>query len=187
MKEWLKALRTVRGQFILFGATFLGAIVLAMLAFLLRQRVFEYYVREKYPELTEVNSKRIEELLALDVDPKRLNDVLGDVGQPDHWAQVYGAWIDQPDLDLEDRLAKCLASAFPDRLLGDLKRTLVAGDPAQRGRALAWLPFLPADKIETVRELVRFARLRALRRHEVELLGKADAVLEQLSPPGAAP
>jgi hypothetical protein len=136
MMAWLKALRTVRGQVILFAATFLGAIVLALLALLLRERVFEYYVREKYPVLAEVNRKRIEELSAQDVDPKRLDELLGAVGQPDNWAQVYGAWIEQPGLDPDDRLGKRLASAFSDHLPERLKRTLVAGNLEQRGRAL---------------------------------------------------
>jgi hypothetical protein len=177
MKPWRDELRTIRGQFILFGATFLGAIVLALLALQVRNRFFEYYVKENYPVLEETNRKRIQELAEAAIEPNRLREILKGVRESANWQQVYGAWINDPDLDPENRLAKRLAGECPDQLLDALRRTLVVGNPSQRGRAVAWLALFP-DRSDRVLELVRFARTRAQRRHEEGLLEKADAVLD---------
>jgi hypothetical protein len=181
MNHLLERLRTVHGEVLLFGATFLGAIVLALVAIGLRERFFEVYVREKYPPLTDHDREWARSLAAGDPDPERSKGLLGRLADGEARERIYGGWIENPDLDPEQRLGRRIGSEQGNWLLERLRRTLVAGNPGQRGRALAWLSLLP-ERPETL-ELVCFARTRALHRQEWDLLQQADAVLDQLSPP----
>jgi hypothetical protein len=181
MKHWLEQMRTVRGEVLLFGATFLGAVVLALVAIGLRERFFEVYVREKYPPLTDRDRERARSLAASDLDPQRARELLGLLESGEVRERIYGGWIENPDLDPDEWLGRRIGSDQGDWLVERIRRTLVAGNPEQRGRAVAWLRLLP-HRPETL-ELVRFARTRALHRQEWDLLQQADAVLAQLSPP----
>jgi hypothetical protein len=183
MKGWRDSLRSARGQMVLFGLTFLGAVALAVVALCLRDVFFEPFVREKYPALGEGDRARAGELAAENVEPGRLKELLGEVNRE----AVYGAWVEEPDLDPARRLARRLAAAQPDWLLDRLTRTLVAGNPRQRARATQWLALLPEGRRDEARALARFARTRAERRHEAELAEEADAVLHTLGPASTSP
>lgn len=180
MSNWHDRMRTARGQLKLLGITFLGAIGLAILALCLRGVFFERFVREKYPPLADADRERCGELAAEHVAPRRLEELVRDLRGRD---AVYGAWVQEPELDPANRMARRLAEAQSDWLLDRLKRTLVAGSPAQRARATQWLSLFPEACRDRVRELARFARARAGRRHETDLAQEADAVLAALGPP----
>jgi hypothetical protein len=187
VNDWRDRVRSARGQMMLFGLTFLGAVVLAVVAVCLRDVFFERFVREKYPPLAEGDRDRAGDLAAANVEPGKLEELLRDLGGAPLREAVYGAWIEEPDLDPQRRLARRLAVAQPDWLLERLARTLVAGNPQQRGRATQWLALLPDEQNHRARELARFARIRAERRREDNLIAEADAALETLSPPRDRP
>jgi hypothetical protein len=170
-------LRSVQGQMSLFGVVFVGGVVLAVAAVCLRDRLFAPFVREKYPPLDDELAARAREEAPADLD--RLG--------PGELEQLYGAWIEIPDLDADGRLARRLAEAQGRWLLPRLRRTLVVGNAAQRGRALDWLLLVPLERSAEAVELARAARARAARRKEEELLHRADVVLEKLSPPPDEP
>jgi hypothetical protein len=185
MKRWWAQLRTVRGQLLLFAVTGVGAIALAVLAVSLRERLFERYVREKYPPLTSTDEKRLRELAGAGLAAERREELLREFAGPEARERAYGGWIASPDLDPDHRLGRRFAEAQGDWLIERLKRTLVAGNRAQRGRAVAWMALLP-DRPEAL-ALLDFARTRALRRNEHDLLQQADDVRAKLSPPHAVP
>ena len=179
MNHWLQRLQTVRGQMTLFGVTFVGAIGLAVLALLLRDRLFEVYVRESYPPVSSGDRERVKELASEKLEPTRCDELLSELRGTDLRERTYGAWIDDPELDPANRLGQRFASAQLDWVLDRLQRTLVAGNPAQRARAVEWLKIM-ADRPEAL-ELIRYARTRAVRRHERDLLRQAQTALEQAS------
>jgi hypothetical protein len=168
-------IRSVHGQLTLLGGTFLGAVALAVAALCVRGAFFERYVREKYPPAEGLEGGLTAEQAEAQV--RRVDE------KPATLDRVYGAWIEDPGLDPEGRLARGLLAARGSEVLGRLRRTLTVGSPAQRGRALAWLALVTEEEqFPEALELGRFARQRALRRGEHDLLRQADAVLERLSP-----
>ncbi len=187
MRSWWNQLPSARAQLLLFGGTFLGAVALAILGLLLRDRVFEPWVRESYPKLSADQGQLVEELTADRIEPDRQSERLDQVTWPENGRAIYGAWIENPALDPKDQLARRLAQAHPDWLLRQLQGTLVAGNLSQRARALDWLRLFPTEQAEAARRLADYAQKRARHRRELDLLEKADVVLEQLSPPDDAP
>jgi hypothetical protein len=187
---WRVWLRSVRGQLTLLGATFVGAVALAVAIVCLRGPVFERYVREKYPaagtwaqdaarELTapETSAERLEDIRAAAVERTRLARETRKVA-PD-LEELYGLWVSDPDLDPHDLLAVRLTRFVPDWVLGRLQRTLAAGNPEQRGRALRWLRAVAGleETADRVRALAVQAQHRAAVRGEEELRRQAESVL----------
>jgi hypothetical protein len=189
-------LRSVRGQLALLGLTFAGALGLAAAALCLRDRLFERWARESYPPLDGNVKDAALELAGMGWDGWRgityLKDKLDEA--PSGAEAVYGALIEDSELDPDGWLTGAIFFLRADYLLERMKRTLVAGDAAQRAGVLRVLgqaygklqPSLASRKVtfEQSLELVRFARRRAARRGEEALVRQADTVLEQLSPAG---
>ena len=165
-------LRSVAGQFTLLGVVFAGGIVLAGVALASRSWFFENFVREKYPETPE----RIQALLQ--EFPKR--EELAKFPREDV-ERLFEAWIAREDFDPHGGLAQNMLATHSTLIFERVRRTLVAGNPQQRGRAVTLLAWAQGDeqKTEALR-LCRWARDRAGRRQEAELAGQAQAVLGKL-------
>jgi hypothetical protein len=175
-------LRSVPGQLTLLGGVFVGAVVLAAAALVLRGRFFEPFVREKYPPLEGRPLEVARSLAGKEGDPQQRtkweNELLETSRGPD---AVYGGLIESQDLDREHRLARWLLGRGRQDLLGRLRRTLTVGNEEQRAGALALLEqFADEEGQQEAVDLVRRARERARRRGEAALVEKADGALARL-------
>jgi hypothetical protein len=185
MKRLTRAyLRSVHGQLALLGATFVAAAVLAVTAILLRDWFFERYVKEKYPSVGDLTRELAEGAAAGRLDAEDDSKLATMAAGSQGLDELYGLWIEEGDLDPAGRLARRLLELNGAGMLSRVRRTLAAGDPRQRARALDLLTLVSADgnRPEAL-ELARYARRRASDRKETDLVRRADAVLEQLSPP----
>jgi hypothetical protein len=178
-------LRSLPGQLSLFGIAFAGAVVLAVAAVCLRGRIFEPFIREKYPAVDEALEARLCRLACDALDDEEAREELRRLEKQRE--ALYGAWIERPDLDPSGRFARLFGGVHSPWLLARLEQTLVAGNVAQRRRAQTWLKYLPEEMAGEARALAEFARERALHRREDDLVQELDAVLEQLSPPRGVP
>jgi hypothetical protein len=197
MKPWWHRLRSVRGQLELLGVVFAGAVVIAVIILFLRESVFEYYAREKYPQPEENAKAAIKALVDVLVDPASTKEQIDDVGKkleekvpspqnagqpqkkPDYrdLEAIYGTWMLDDALDPGGNLAKRLTRMQPDWVFRRIRVTLVAGSTAQQTRALTWLRFVASEFPDRVDELATYARRKAERRGDVDLRQQADAVL----------
>jgi hypothetical protein len=196
MKPWWHRLRSVRGQLELLGVVFAGAAVIAVIILFLRESVFEYYAREKYPQPEGDAKTAIKALVDVLVDPACTKEQIDDAGkklaekaQPQQQAgqqpkadyrdleAIYGAWMLDDNLDPGGNLAKRLTRLQPDWVFRRIRVTLVAGSPAQQARALTWLRFVASEFPDRVDELANYARRKAERRGDVDLRQQANAVL----------
>ena len=177
MKINREFLRTVRGQLSLLAAAYVGALVLALAALCLRSLFFERFVHDKFAPVPERLQTLAADLAAGRGDPGQLRALSSeDVNL------IYGAWLDQPDLDPAGRLARDLLTADGARILERVRRTLVAGNPAQRARAVELLGLVDVAELKPeVCFLCDYAARKAQRRGEAELAGQADAVLDRLA------
>jgi len=178
MKFTKADVRSVRGQLALLAITFLGAIILAVAALCLRSVFFEAYVREKHAPLPAHLKKYLDDTAAgkAVASAEKLGQT--EIGL------LYGAWFDDAASDPEDRLARCLISADGRYILGQLRRTLVAGNLTQRTRAVRLLTLITVEELKSeVIELCRYVHERAWRRGELELVKQAQVHLNQLQPP----
>ena len=188
LRMWQR-LRSVRGQLILLGVTFAGAVVVAGIVLGLRGAVFEHYVREKYqPDDEARDTARVladpastpEQVAAVG---KKLDEKIQPGGQPPRQNfgvldRLYGVWVLDEVPDPDGNLARRLTQLQPDWVFRRLRVTLVAGSPAQQARALVWLRHVAGgDHAERVEELAAYALRKAERRGDVELKGQAAAVL----------
>jgi hypothetical protein len=196
------ALRSIHGQLILLGGTFLGAIVLAVAALCLRSVLFEPYIREKFPPLPEsletilddvAKGRRDSDALATAIEArvKRLSDPERPRAPDEASArgqvltEVYGAWIDAPDFDPAGRLARPFFSEYGRFIIERVRQTQVVGNERQRLRALDLLRYAPFAEVRAeARQLCDYARQRAQRRNEAALGQHAQEVLHQLGPAG---
>ncbi len=167
-------LRSASFQLLMFAGTFVGAVVLASVALFLRASVFEPYCRARFPELKEtVYAKELAEGKA---DPKKL----GELPIAEQHA-LFGTWIDDPAAKLDGPLAKGLLSLPSDSILSFIRPTLVAGDRAQRERALRLLAEAPVqDRLDEADRLCRQAGEKAARRGETDLARLAEATRSRL-------
>lgn len=190
MREWLMWLRSARGQLTLLGATFAAAVVLAVAIVGLRGAVFERYARETYPPAGAWAEEAARELSAPETSPQRLDAIGAAAAERARLAretrktapdleELYGLWLLNPAADPDDLLPVRLTRRVPEWVVDRLRRTLAAGNPDQRGRALRWLRAV-ADLEETadrVRALADQARRRAAARGEDSIRLQAEAVL----------
>jgi hypothetical protein len=175
-------IRSVSGQLTLLGGTFVGAVVLAVTALLLRDRLFEPYIKEKYPPLEGRLLEVARELAGADLKEKDREKLEEEVRKTATGIDaVYGGLILSRDLDRQGRLAQWLIRRDRADLLGRLRRTLTVGNEEQRGGALRLLGrFADGKDSEEVVELAHQARERARRRGEAALVEEADSVLAYL-------
>jgi len=124
MSDWKKKLRSPLGQVQLLGATLLGATIFA--GFLATQQGwFESWIREK-PPVTSAATER----LANDIEAgKELPIDVADL------EKLYGMWLVADALPTA-KVAMVLTTDDPDWFHDRVERTLLAGTPAQRIRAL---------------------------------------------------
>jgi hypothetical protein len=197
IRAWRPWLRSLRGQLTLLAGAFLGAIVLAVVIVCLRERLFEHYVREQYPRLEGWSDEAARVLAArssrpADIDRvgKKLEKLIEDSPESQRTDQprgcqalerIYGGWMTDEDLDPDGLLARRLTTLQPEWVLWRIRRTLVAGSPQQRGRAVAWLQSIVwvPETHEQVVTLARHAHRRAETRGEEDLRRQAAAVLAQ--------
>jgi len=172
-QRWL---RSVVGQVTLLAGALAGAVVLAVVAVLLRALVFEPTV---YQRLPEVSAEVADAVVAFARDPSATKPAIRD----DEREQVYAVWLvgDLPEAQL-DRVARYLASpAVAVQTLGWVQRTLATGNPAQRQRALNLLGYLAEadDHAQTALALIQREHERAKRRGESELVEVARTILQR--------
>jgi hypothetical protein len=210
MKLTPQVIRSVQGQLSLLAATYIGAIVLALAAWYCRPILFEPNIQEKFPPLANPRTgdlrqvavdlanglipstkftKTIEELAAKEAERRRpagaKKAAKADIeaAREPLWAAVYGHWIDHDGFDPADRVARVFLSEESCLIFERIRRTLVAGNEHQRGRALHLLSLAatPEDRVQA-RALCEYSRERALRRHEPELVRQAEQILSDLGP-----
>jgi hypothetical protein len=191
IRTWRTWLRSVEGQCALLAGTFAGAVILAIVPLILRERLFERYAYEKYPPLEGWAEKAVGVLtspLRRRADLERLGEEMQeriDKADPrqryDVLERIYGAWIADPSLDPDGLLPRRLTRMQPDWVFARLRQTLAAGRPDQRARAVEWLRLIVTDPrlSEQSLALLRYARRRAENRGEEDLRRQAVAVLDQ--------
>jgi len=169
---WERALRrrlaTPRGQLELFGATFVVAVVIAMVAATQRP-FFEGYVREKYPTPTAATEK-LAASLAMQGDALRSRSEAERTG-------LYQAFMQG---DGYEAVPRALAEADPEGTARRLVRTWHAGSDAQRRRALA---FVAAAQSPALLDAIERAALRS-RPASTELSQALQDARDALSSPG---
>lgn len=201
VRRWL---RSVPGQFAVFGASFAAAGAIATAIVCLRGPVFERYVRETYPtpdgyavEAGRVLADPRSPPEAVAATGRELAERIAraaEAGQPTAGRArdlegLYAIWAAGPADDGGKWLARRLTDLQPDWVFARLRTTLVAGSPAQQARALDWLGVLAQDGRypERVGELAGYTRRKAARRGDVELQNQADAVLSRGHPRDGGP
>jgi hypothetical protein len=170
-------IRSIRGQLVLLGLTYTGAVALAVLALCFRSRFFEYHIRESYPEPSARVLEMVEQAARASGNataPERLSN--------EESAAVYGAWISDPAVDPTGQSALRLFWTNPDDTIRRLRITLVTGNVAQRMRALELLRFAKPEVHDEAIVLCRYLAERARRRGEWDLAEKADRVFKQIQP-----
>ncbi|RCS46270.1 hypothetical protein DTL42_14950 [Bremerella cremea] len=181
MKINKAALRSAPIQVSLLGSVIVGAIGLAVVSLLFREIFFEKYVRETFAPTPPNLSQRAEALL---LSP------LPETTEPLNAAEIdelYAVWIQNEKFDPQGQIAAQLFSVDSEHTFERSCRTLVVGNRGQRMRALQLLSF--ANFIEhptEVRRLVAYARQKAERRREDDLVTKANELLARL-PQGKTP
>lgn len=189
-EAWKAWVRSVRGQLSLLAATLAGAVAVSVVIVCLRGVLFEHYVREKYPPAGAWAEEAARDLTVPDAPPTRLTEIRTAAAKMYNLAcetkrpakeleELYGFWIENPHLDPHGSLAVRLTQYVPEWVVARLRRTLAAGSPTQRERALQWLLAI-ADVNEvagSVRELATQARHRAATRGEESIRLQAEAVL----------
>jgi hypothetical protein len=167
-------LRSAHFQMLLFAATFVGAVVLAIAALSLRGVLFEPYCLAKFPKLEQTVFAK--ELAEGKGDPKRLKDL------PDaELHALFGTLVNDPESDPHDHVAKALLSVRSASILDKIRITLVLGNREQRMRSVELLArFVDSDRQAEAAQLCRFARDKAWRRGETDLQQQAETVLVRL-------
>ena len=176
-KELKPLIRSGKGQLLLMGGAGAGAVGLAVTVLFLRDIFFERFVREKHPPVAERVQRTLERARA--GETLRPEDEL----MGEERAQLYGALVNGEAEDEGGRLAQHLIRLDGETILERLRRTLVAGNPEQRRRALEVLALVedPAWR-ERVLSLGRYARDRARRRGEAEPAAFADKIVKKSGP-----
>ena len=196
-------LRSVPGQLLLLAGTFLGAIILAVAAILLRGVMFEPYVREKYPAVDAETQKFIEGLVEghsrietleklIDREADRLAQRRRPASNADRLALAkrerpeavknvlsacYGYWMTHRTSEKEDRILAALARQSEQELPDLLRRTLVVGNLRQKLLALEGVKWLNLRNPRPADLLLDYARNQALHRRDSEIIAKCDQIL----------
>jgi hypothetical protein len=204
MKRFLLRMRSAPGQIALLGIVFFCASVLGIVIICLRAPVFERYSRETYlplegyageasrilagpkstgEQVAEVGKQLTERIQVAAIDPRQAKARFNDL------EKIYGAWIQDDSLDASGYLVMRLTNLQTDWIFRRLRMTLAAGSPAQQARALVWLRFVAREKsnIERIEPLAEYARRKAERCGDREILELAEAVLAIEGPRDGVP
>lgn len=126
---FLEFLRTPKGILTLFAATFALSAVLAVVV-VFNRPFFEKHVREKYAPTLETTARIMRE--------SRGKTSLPDGLLASQHELIYEAWIAAPDtFDMD--LPRKMWAAAPEIYSNRVRRTMVAGDSAQRQKAQIFL------------------------------------------------
>ncbi len=158
--------------------TYIGAVGLAVVALFFRSSFFEYHVRERYPEASARLLAMIERegRASASEDAETLERL-----STEEREAVYGAWMSDPAIDPTGQAALRVLWRDPDEIMRRLRITAVAGNLAQRGRALELLSYAKPEARDEAIALCRFLAARARRRGEWALVEEADRVLGRIS------
>lgn len=181
MKINKPAIRSPKFQVSLMAGAIVGAAVLAIVAITVREVFFEKYVHETFPPITTNISERAEHLLQFPppatAQPISANEV----------DALYDFYLQNQKFDPKGRLAAQLFATNSEHTFERCCRTLVIGDYDQRRRALRMLSFANINQHPTeIRRLLDYARRKAERRSEDDLVSVADQLLAQI-PQGTTP
>lgn len=176
-KALLRRLRTPRGLAWLFVALYGGALAAAV-AMAAARPFFARHVRERYPDPPAAVRALAAEVEAGRAGREEVARLL-----PSERAALYHLFVGaRPGPALSPAaLARTLAEADPDLARRLVERTLVAGDAAQRARAIEFA--LAAGRPEPL-EGLRWARERAARLRDAELVAALDQGLGSIAKPG---
>lgn len=169
MADLRSHLRTGRGLAWLFAATYLGALALACVLASQRER-FHGLMAEKYPPPSAEAGALASDLALGRAPPATIQEL----PEPRR-AELYHVWMLGPQPG-QPALARALAQGDPALARTLVERTLVAGDAAQRRRAVA---FALAAGTGDLRDALAWARERAARTRdpfgpELERLANGD-------------
>ncbi|MBY0231612.1 MAG: hypothetical protein K2W96_20190 [Gemmataceae bacterium] len=196
MEAWGRWLRSVPGQLSLLGFAFAGSAALALLPWLLRERVFVHYAREAYPKHEDTYAETaLKTLTRGGATAEEIDNVLVEIRRRDdtegkerfqNLERMYGRWMLDPDVREGGRLARRLTGSgrrwLREWTIQRLRTTLAAGNVDQRSGAVAWIAAaLEAEELpdrEELRRLLEQARDRARRRGEDTLADQAAAALK---------
>lgn len=168
-------LRTPRGQLELLGATFVVALVLALV--LASQRsFFERYVREKYPGPDAASERLAQRIEAGEVDAAALRAL-----PPNGTLGLYHLWM-QSDSNRYPNLPATAAAAHPELVAERVERTLVAGNREQRQKAIDFAVAARHDRLEPP---LRFALDRARAARDAEAAEALSSALRRVQQPAA--
>jgi hypothetical protein len=194
-------IRSLRGQLSLLAAVYLGAVVLAIAAGCGRTWLFEPYIHERFPPVPNRLAGPVRDLAEGKSAPEQLEEVIAAVARQEAASEdakvrrqqkeessrarlldaVYGTWIEDAASDPHGRLAAFLLSEPSGSIIERIRQTLVLGDERQRSRAMHLLRFASTAAVKPeAMALCAYARQRAQRRREPELVRQADAVLQHL-------
>src|SRR5262249_1741501 len=146
--------RSVPVQLALLGATFVGAIGLAVVTVCLRSTFFEPYVRETYAPAAEDPLRLVARLerpaSAKKSEPKDSLEAATEEAQKRaqeaaDWDALYALWMNPRDEGPDPERVRRLLWTQPEATLERIRATSVVGRPAQRARALELLVSIPAS------------------------------------------
>jgi hypothetical protein len=182
-QRFLAFARTTRGQVALIGILYGGALLLALGALSLRSAWFAGTVRERFPDAEKKPEAATARELARDIAAGRKEpDELHELGD-EALLSVYGVLLDEPDADNEGRLLAAFREEQPETLRARVRRTLAAGNRAQRLRALEFLGTMsPLKFVSEGQTLCRYTLERARRHGETDVADAAARALRQFEP-----
>jgi hypothetical protein len=156
------------------GAAFLGAVVLAVVALCLRSVLFERALGETYRTPSEALAALLRAVAAGTATPEQLRQL-----EEEKAELLYEAWMGDPALDPQGRLARQLLARRGAAMMERARRTLALGTVGQRERAVELLGFVPEGDLRSEAvDLCRRELRLATRRGEHELAARARRVLE---------
>ena len=176
LREIRRQLKTARGQLLLFGATFCGAIVMAIGALCLKPVLFEPYIRHRLPPLSAPMREfadRVTLETSSDDDFRTLREA--DVNS------LYGGLINGEVEDPDNYIIDGLIQFRPGVVLDRLRITVATGSSNQKLRALRLLERSRAeDRVQAVR-LSQVLVDRAIRTGDLQIQQTAESVLYSLN------
>lgn len=172
----LRYLRTTHGQLAVLGVVYGGAVLVALVAVVFFGDWFEASVYEKFKTSASDRLRK----LADDVAAGREQDTaVRDLSEAEV-LQVYALWIDESDIDPRRKLAVAMCRFHSERLLGNIRRTLVVGNSKQRLKSLEFLGTMSDQRdIVSARQLCEFALQRSQRCGEQDVSESASALLRR--------
>ncbi len=174
--EIRRRLKTARGQLLLFGMVYCGAIVMAFGSLILKTVLFEPYVRHRLPPLGADLKADIEAIATGAESVDEIREL-----STDNVAMMYGGLINAEFSDPSGRVISGLVRFRSEELLDRLQTTVATGTADQKLQALRLLEALDSvNRIEAIR-LTRILLDRALRTGDREIRDASESALRTLT------